>query len=108
MVIVIHRQIQKIRPGKWDALDEIDKKYDEIEKRLKFPTETKRRLRAMVGTHNTDTLIVEYTWPSMAKMEKILTTALLDPEYQKLGEKLESILESSQWELYIPWPLAPP
>ena len=107
MVIVIFRQIQKIRSDKWDELEEIDKKFNEIEKKLGFP-DTKKRYRHLMGTHNLDTLIVEYQFQSLAKLEKIMTKAVLDPEYQKLQEKTMSIIEENQWELYTPWPLVPP
>ncbi len=107
MVIVIWRQIQKILPGKWDELEEINKKFNEIEKRLGFP-DNKKRYRHIVGTQYINTLIIEFQWESMAQMEKTITKAVLDPEYQKLQAKAEPIIESSQWELYIPWPLVPP
>ncbi len=107
MVIVILRQIQKIYPDKWDELEEIDKKFNEIEKKLGFP-DTKKRYRHLMGTHSLNTLIVEYQFQSLAKLEKIMTKAVLDPEYQKLQEKSLSIIEDVQWEIYTPWPLVPP
>jgi len=54
------------------------------------------------------TLIIEFQWESMAKMEKTVTKAVLDPEYQKLTAESQLIIQSSQWELYTPWPLVPP
>ena len=38
-------------------------------------------------------------------MEKTITKALLDPEYQKLVEEAEDIIETSWWEIYTPLPL---
>lgn len=107
MVIVIWRQIQKIKAGKWDELEEINKKFNEIEQKLGFP-DNKKRYRHLIGTQDISTLIIEFQWESMAKMEKMVTKAVLDPEYQKLQAKAELIIESSQWELYTPWPLVPP
>jgi hypothetical protein len=68
MVIVISRQTQYIRPGKWDELEELDKKCNIVEKRLGFP-DTKKRYRLLVGSRRAGALIVEYTWESLAKME---------------------------------------
>jgi len=107
MVIVIWRQIQKIYPDKWDELEEIEKKFSEIEKKLGFP-DNKKRYRHLMGTHNLSTMIVESQWESMAKLEKTITKAVLDPEYQKLEEKTRSIIIENQWEIYTPWPLVPP
>lgn len=107
MVIVIWRQIQKIYPDKWDDLEEIEKKFNEIEKKLGFPA-NKKRYRHLIGTQDINTLIIEYQWESMAKMEKMITKAVLDPEYQKLQAESLLIIQSSQWELYTPWPLVPP
>ncbi|MFX1406217.1 MAG: hypothetical protein ACFFC9_05170 [Promethearchaeota archaeon] len=105
MVKVILRLIQKIYPGKWNDLDEIDKRFDEIEANLGFPP--KKRFRSLMGAYNNDTLIVEREWDSMAKMEKLLTKSYLDPDYQKLEKKLESIVEWQKVEMYIPHPPFP-
>ena len=43
----------------------------------------------------------------MAKFEKIMTKAFLDPEFQKLGDELESIIETNSQELLIPHPAFP-
>ena len=104
MVIVLHRQVQIIKAGKWDELEEIDKKFEEIEKRIGFP-DTKRRWRAIMGPHHLNTHIVEREWESMAKLEKTMTKALIDPEYQKLQEEAEKIIEQVWWEIYAPLPL---
>ena len=85
MVLIIWRQIQKIKPDKWDALEKLEKKFIEVEKRLGFPTETKKRYRALIGSEGVNTLIIDYHWDSMAKMEKVYTKAFLDPDYQKLS-----------------------
>ena len=54
-----------------------------------------------------NTLIVEFQWESMAKMEKIYTKAILDPEYQKLSEEAMPLIEENRWELLVPWPAFP-
>lgn len=106
MVIIINRLIQKVHPGKWEELDEIDKKFDEIESRIGFPP--KKRYRCLSGALDLDTIIIERQWESLAKMEKFMLKAFLDPEYLKLSDKLNPIIESARIELYMPWPLVPP
>ncbi len=106
MVIIINRLIQKVRPDKWDELEEIDKKFNEIESRIGFPP--KKRYRCLSGPINWNWIIIERQWESMAKMEKFMMKLYLDPESQKLSEKLNSIIEDQRIELYMPWPLVPP
>jgi hypothetical protein len=95
---IVERSIQHVRPGKWDALEEIDKRFDAAERRLGFPHE--RRLRCYSGGHDTNTLIIEYEWESMAAMEAAYERAMADPELQALGAELDSIIDSDQVELY--------
>ena len=99
---VIERQIQKVCPGKWAELEVIDKKFDAIESRLGFPP--KRRYRCLVGGHDTNTLIVERQWDSLAAMEAAFEKVFADPEHQALGAELDPIIESVQIELYAPLP----
>jgi hypothetical protein len=100
---VLHRQIQQVRPGKWAELEEIDARFNALERRLGFPS-NKKRYRCYFGTHNTDTLIVEYEWESMAAMEATLEKAMADPEWQALSDEVMSIIKSDQMELYAPMP----
>ena len=104
MVIVLHRQIQIIDPDKWDELEIVNKKFDEIEKQIGFP-DTKRRWRAIFGTHHLNTHIVEFEWESMANLEKTMTKALINPEYQKLQEEAAPIIKKVYWEIFTPLPL---
>lgn len=98
--MIIERMIQQVIPGKWDELKTLDKKYDTVEARLGFPP--KRRYQCMVGGHNTNTLIIEREWESMAAMEAVYRKAFEDSENQALGEETHSIIESVQIELYMP------
>jgi hypothetical protein len=107
MVLIIWRQIQKIKPDKWDAIEKIEKKFIELEKRLGFPTETKKRYRALFGSEGVNTLIIDYHWDSMAKMEKVYTKAFLDPEFQKLSSEAQPYVEENRWEILVPWPAFP-
>ena len=105
MVIVIMRLIQKVANGKWDDLEEIDKKYNVIEEKLGYPP--KKRYRSLFGAYDNNVIIIERQWQSLSKMEKILTKGFLDPELAKLEKKLESIIEWQKTELYVPHPPFP-
>lgn len=97
-MIIIEMMIQKINNGMWEALDEIDKRYDVIESRHGFPS--KRRLMSISGTHDLNTIIITREWSSMAAMEAAYEASLMDPEYQALTSETGSIIESSRMELY--------
>lgn len=101
-MIVIDRMIQQVRPDKWAELEEIDKKYNAVEGRLGFPP--KKRYQCIMGSHDTNTLIVERQWASLAAMEATYEKAFADPEHQALQEEITSIIKSTQWEVYMPLP----
>jgi hypothetical protein len=105
MVIVIQRLIQRVYNGKWDELEPIDKKFTELENKMGFPP--KKRYRYLTGPYDTNVIIIERQWESLAKMEKIMTKAFLDPEYVKLGSQLDSIIKSQKQELLVPHPPFP-
>jgi len=105
MVIVIMRLIQKIANGKWDELEELDKKFNEIEDKIGYPP--KKRYRSLSGAYDNNVVIIEREWQSLSKMEKIMTKCFLDPEYTKLEKKIESIIEWQKMELYMPHPPFP-
>ncbi len=105
MVIVIMRLIQRIANGKWDDLEEFDKKCTEIEDKLGYPP--KKRYRSLSGGYENNVIIVEREWQSLSKMEKIMTKGFLDPELTKLNKKLDSIIEWQKTELYVPHPPFP-
>lgn len=106
MVIIIQRLVQRVINGKWDELEEIDKRFNEIEDKYGFPP--KKRYRYFSGSINFNTIVVERQWESLAKLEKLLTKAFLDPEYQKLGDELDFIIEKQYQELLVPHPPFPP
>ena len=99
-MVIIERQIQMVRSGKWAELEELDKKFTVVESQLGFPA--KRRCRSLVGGLTTDMLIIERQWDSFAAMETAYEKALTDPEHQALSEALDPILESQQIEFYLP------
>ena len=45
-MVIIERQIQRVRAGKWTELEELDKKFTAVESHLSFPV--KRRCRSLV------------------------------------------------------------
>ena len=103
MPVVLERLIQKVKPDKWDALDEIDTRYNDVESKYKFPP--KRRYRAMVGPLGNNTIIIEREWKSMAKMEEAILNAYGDPDEQALNVELNEIIVEAWSEIYLVWPL---
>ena len=107
MVVIIWRQTQHVKSENWDPLEKLEKKFVEAEKRIGFPVETKTRHRALFGPNGVNTLVIDYKWESMAKMEKVYTKAMLDPEYQKLMDEAFPLVDDSKWEVLVPWPAFP-
>lgn len=101
-MVTVERMIQKVCPDKWAELEEIDKRYDAVESRLGFPP--KKRYRCIMGGHDTNTLIIERQWDSLAAMEAAYEKAFADPEHQALNEEVTSIIKSTQLEAYMPLP----
>jgi hypothetical protein len=99
-MIVIERMVQQIFPDKWAELERIDKKYNQVEARLGFPS--KKRLRALIGVHPAGSLVIEREWPSLAAFEAANEKGLMDPEYQALQQESGSIIKSYHWEILMP------
>ena len=96
---VLERLIQQIKPGQWQALEALDKRYDVVEKQLGFPA--KRRYRSFASSGDTDTLVIEREWESMAVMEAAWEKFMLDAELQKLGAEGQEIISSNSVEVYM-------
>ncbi len=103
MPVVLQRLIQKIKPDKWDALDAIDKKFDAVKAKYKFPP--KKRYRAMFGPLGNNILVIEKEWKSITKMEEATLMAWGDLDEMKLTLELNGIVEGQWNEVYITWPL---
>ena len=101
-MVTIERMVQTVYPGKWEALEAIDKRYNVVEGRLGFP-KNKKRYQLVVGG-DSDILIVERQWDSMAQMEAAYEKAFADPELQALQKEITSIIQSNKIELYMPLP----
>ncbi len=99
-MVIIERQIQRVRSGKWAELEELDKKFTAVESDLGFPA--KRRCRSLVGGLTTDTLIIERQSESFVALEAVYEKALADSEHRALSEQIELIVEIQQIEFYLP------
>ena len=99
-MVIIERQIQMVRAGKWTELEELDKKFAAVESQLGFPA--KKRCRSLIGGLTTDALIIERQWESFAVLEATYEKALTNPEHQALSQEVELILGSQQIEFYLP------
>ncbi len=101
-MIAIERTTQKVYPGKWAELEEIDKKFNEVELGAGFPQ--KKRFQCVLGGLDQNTLIIERQWDSLAVMESTYEKILANPAYQALEKQVASIVESSRTEVYTPVP----
>lgn len=97
--MILERQIQHVRPGKWAELEAINQKYNVLEKKLGFPP--KRRYRCYVGGKHNNVLALEREWESMAQMEAVHMASFADPGLQALGVEINAIIERVEVELYM-------
>jgi hypothetical protein len=101
-MIAIERMTQKVYPGKWAELEEIDKRFNAVEARAGFPQ--KKRYQCVIGSLDQSMLIIERQWDSLAAMESAYDKVMADPEWQTLGKDVGSVVESSQIEVFTPLP----
>ena len=101
-MITVERMTQKVYPGKWAELAEIDKRYDELEQSMGFPV--KKRYQCVIGSLDQNTIIIERQWESLAAMESSYEKVMADPKWQTLSQEVGSIVESSQIEVFTPLP----
>ena len=71
------RQTQKIYPGKWEDLEAIDKKYNQLESGVGFPP--KKRYRLALSSESINILVVEREWDSFADFEKAYEKVMTMP-----------------------------
>ena len=100
---VLMREVQQVRPGKWGELEEAEAKWVACEKRLEYP-QNKKRYRAYSGVENTNTMVIEYEFESLAALEAANHKCEADPEYQDLIAGLDRLIESVRVELYTVLP----
>jgi hypothetical protein len=96
---VLERLIQQVKPGQWQALEALDQTFDVVEKQLGFPV--KRRYRSFASSGNTDTLVIEREWESLAVMEAAWEKLMTSAEYQKLDAEAQGILSSNAPEIFM-------
>jgi hypothetical protein len=101
-MVMIERTIQKIYPGKWGELEELDRKFNEVELQNGFPA--KKRYKCVAGAEDDNTLIIERQWDCLAVMESTYEKVMALPEYQALGKEFSTVVQSSRTELYLPLP----
>ena len=101
MVLLLERVWQEIVPTKIDEYEKLNKEFDELELN-KFGYPPKKRWRCLSGPHNIYTIIFEREWASMAKMERIITKAYLDPEIQALQQRIIELIIDTRTEYYVP------
>lgn len=99
-MILIERMIQEIHNGKSQELEDLDKRYQPVEKRLGFPPS--KRFWTVSGVHTMATIVIEREWESMAAFEEAFNRAFADPEWQALNEAGVDIVKSSRMEFYTP------
>jgi len=97
------RDITKVLPGKMAEYMQLQETYIAIGTRHGMPP--MRRYRCMSGGGDTlHTIIAEIEVDSLAALEAILEKIFADPEMPALQAKLEAILESYEFEVYMPMP----
>ncbi len=102
-MITIEKQIQKVN-GDWEELKEHQKKWDALTNDLGFPPT--KYYQCIIGGHDTDTLIIERQWESMAQMEETYEKMFASEEFQKLNQESDDdIISSVQYEIYTPFHL---
>lgn len=96
------RLTQKIYPDKWEALEALDQKYNQIEKPAGFPPKTRYQL--ILSSKSFNTLVVEREWESLAAMEAAYEKLFADPAYQALNAEFNSIIKDGYSEILMPLP----
>lgn len=94
---IMQRLVQYLVPGKLEELNELDKKFDVIEKSLGFPE--KRRYISISGPEY-GTLIIEREWASLAEMEAMDDKCRDNPDWTELVRQVTPLIVKEYWELY--------
>lgn len=99
---IVERWIHKIALGRWDEVEEMEKKWDALEKRLGgFPA--KRRYQGFFGGDGQNTFVWEREWESFAAWEATYKKMMDAPETWEIAKEYGEVIENKRGELY--WPL---
>ena len=96
------RLTQKIHPDKWDALDALDQKYNQIESAVGFPPKTRYQL--IISSKSSNILVVEREWESFAAMEAAYEKLMVNPEWFALNAEGSAVIKDSYTEILMPLP----
>ena len=101
--MILRREVQKIRSGKWEELEELEKEWKELERRAGHP-DGKKRYRGMSAPDDLDTMIIEVEWESFAAYEQVSAKTALEPGFAELVARTEPLIESMSFEFYTVLP----
>ena len=101
--MILRREIQKIRSGKWEELEELEKEWKELERQAGHP-EGKKRYRGMSAPHDLDTMIIEVEWESFPAYEEVSAKIELESGFADLVARTEPLIESMRYEFYTVLP----
>ena len=96
------RLTQKIYPDKWEALEALDQKYNQIESAAGFPPKTRYQL--MLSSKSINTLVVEREWESLAAMEAAYEKMFANPEWHALNAEGSAVIKDGYSEILMPLP----
>ena len=96
------RLTQKIYPDKWDALEALDKKYEQLEKPAGFPPKTRYQL--IISSKSSNILVVEREWESFAAMEAAYEKLMANPAWHALNAEGSAVIQDGYSEILMPLP----
>ena len=96
------RQTQKIYPGKWEALETLDQKYNQIESAAGFPRKTRYQL--VLSSESINILVVEREWESFAAMEAAYEKLMVNPAWHALNAESNAVIKDGYTEILMPLP----
>ena len=91
---------QKVRHGKWEELKELLPRWAAVEERLGNPVG--KTYQCGIGGHEFGTRLILREFESLAAIEPAFARFFADPEGQELQAQVVDLLESTQYELYMP------
>mgnify|MGYP003702755189 FL=1 len=96
------RLTQKIYPDKWEELDALDQKYNQIEGAAGFPPKTRYQL--IISSKSSNILVVEREWESFAAMEAAYEKLMVNPAWHALNAEGSSVIKDGYTEILMPLP----